>query len=146
MIPNLYVENDCFTKQPIYKWLFGVPGRYMSLSATLSPYLETFQFGVPYSFRRVWFCSQGWFFGTPAPTASKTRWFQRLFIFTPNWKWSNLTSVFSGLKQATRKLCTSFFQVNFLIPRNGGHCSTLERSQIKKTLKKVTNRRKLVVY
>ena len=25
MIPNLYIENGCFTKHP-YKWLFGVPG------------------------------------------------------------------------------------------------------------------------
>ena len=26
MIPNLYVKNDCFTKHPFTKWLFGVPG------------------------------------------------------------------------------------------------------------------------
>ena len=26
MIPNLYMENGCFTKHPLKNWLFGVPG------------------------------------------------------------------------------------------------------------------------
>ena len=29
MIPNLYIENGCFTKHPFYKWLFRVPGRHV---------------------------------------------------------------------------------------------------------------------
>ena len=28
MLPNHYIKNDCFTKHPWKKWLFGVPGIY----------------------------------------------------------------------------------------------------------------------
>ena len=49
MIPNLYIQNGCFTKHPFIDWLFGVPGSRVFFSfprQTWSPSRSTISRGT----------------------------------------------------------------------------------------------------